>query len=85
MRRSCCIRAPGNEVLQRIQHSCCRSPNTIAKCDDSPVFLLCAAQSERRMFDFHPPITEWNELFAGLLLKAHKMGAAFCWVWLRLN
>src|SRR5690242_18329857 len=31
------------------------------------------------------PITERNEFFAGLLLKAHKIGAAFCWVWLRLN
>jgi hypothetical protein len=31
------------------------------------------------------PITERNEFSAGLLLKAHKIGAAFCCVWLRLN
>jgi len=30
------------------------------------------------------PVTEGNEFFAGLLLKAHKIGAAF-WSWLRLN
>jgi len=30
------------------------------------------------------PVTEWNEFFASLLLKAHKYGAAF-WSWLRLN
>jgi len=30
------------------------------------------------------PVTEWNELFAGLLLKAHKIDTAF-WSWLRLN
>jgi hypothetical protein len=31
------------------------------------------------------PITERNEFSAGLLLKAHKINAAFCLVWLRLN
>src|SRR5439155_137184 len=56
---------------------------------DSPAFLFFMLYKVRTSHVWMLPIPtgpvpEWNELFAGLLLKAHKNGAAF-WSWMRLN
>src|SRR5579862_3791686 len=56
---------------------------------DSPAFLFFVLHKVRTSHVWMlpiptGPITERNEFFAGLLLKAHKYSAAF-WSWLRLN
>jgi hypothetical protein len=78
------------ERIQDAQEVLALSENDLRSAIDPPIFLFFVLYQVRTSHVWMLPIptgsiTEWNEFSAGLLLKAHKIGAAFCWVWLRLN